>query len=44
MGGKIPILQMDVSFDVDIFLGGVLSLGDVLLKNVVFLEGNLQRK
>lgn len=42
MGGKVPISQMDVSLDV-IFLRGVPSLGDVHLKNVVFIEGNLQR-
>ena len=35
---------MDVSFDIVIFPGGVPMLGDVHLKNVVFLEGNLQRK
>ena len=38
MGGKIPILQIDVSFDIVIFPGGVPLLGDVHLKNVVFLE------
>ena len=44
MGGKVPILQMDVSFDIVIFPGGVPSLGDARLKNEVFLEGNLQTK
>ena len=33
MRGKVPISQMDVR--------GVPMLGDLHLKNVVFLEGNL---
>ena len=44
MTGKIPIFQIDVSFDIVIFPGGVPLLGDVHLTNVVFLEGNLHRK
>ena len=44
MGGKVSLLQVDASFDIVIFPGAVPSLGDVHLQNVVFLEGNLQRK